>query len=52
MKIKRISNIILYVPEGPLGRVFKKVGITATILFIPNNLGIGLISWGPSPFVY
>ena len=52
MEVKRLSNIILYVFEEPLGRVFKRVKITAIILFVFNGLGIRLISWGLSPFVY
>ena len=37
--IKRLSNITLHVPGGPLGRVFKKYIITVTILFFPKGLG-------------
>ena len=53
MEIKRLFNIILYVPEGPLGKIFKRAKTTTTtVLFIPNDLGIKSIPWGPSPFVY
>ena len=49
--IKRLSNIILYVPGGACGRVFKKAKITVAILFLSRGLGILLIFCGPSPFV-
>ena len=52
MNIKRLSNIILYVPGEAYERVFKKAEITTTILFLPRYLGTLLIPCGPSPFVY
>ena len=52
MKVNRLSNIILYVPEGPLERVFKRAGTTTTILFISNGLGIKPIPCKPSAFAY
>ena len=38
----------LYMPGGPLGKVFKRAGTIAAVLFLPNSLGISLIPYRPS----